>query len=204
MLVIGLVGGIASGKSRVAEMFQQLGAEVIRADQLGHQVLEQPDVRRSLQERWGESVFLQNGKVDRGAVGRLVFSGTPAGSRDLKFLESVTHPRIAELMRQQLRELEHRGDVPAVVLDAAILLEAGWRPLCDTVLFVEADREQRLERAYRRGWSPAELSARESAQLSLEEKRKLADGVIDNSGSLDHTFAQIQQFWHALDLSPPS
>jgi dephospho-CoA kinase len=105
-------------------------------------------------------------------------------------------------MKEKFQEFAERA-VPAVVLDAALLVEAGWSKLCDKIVFVDAERVQRLQRACQRGWTPDGFNARESAQLSVEEKRKLADGVIDNSGSIDHTFAQVQQFWHSLGLPTP-
>jgi dephospho-CoA kinase len=204
MLVIGIIGGVASGKSRVADAFGQLGARVIRADEVGHEVLREPGVEQSLRARWGEAVFDAGGRIDRAAVARRVFSDSPAGEEDRRYLESVTHPRIAEAMRAQLREWEQQGDVPAAVLDAAVLLEAGWHQMCDKLVFVDASRDVRVKRAGQRGWSVTEVEARESAQLSLEEKRKVADWVIDNSGSMDHTFAQVKQFWQSLDLVPPN
>jgi dephospho-CoA kinase len=203
MLVIGLVGGIGSGKSTIAEYFEQLGAKVIRADEIGHEVLATSEVEAALREHWGADIFGLDGRIDRTKVAQRVFASPPSGPRELEFLESITHPRIGARIRQQLQEFAACPDVPAVVLDAAILLETGWAEHCDKIVFVEADKEQRLKRAYRRGWTSEQLSARESSQLSLEEKRKLADWVIDNSGSLDHTFAQIHQVWHAFDLSPP-
>lgn len=203
MRVIGLVGGIASGKSSVADMFRQLGAKVIQADQIGHEVLGEPDVAEALRRRWGSRILDARGGIDRRAVAGIVFAPPPGDPRELRFLESITHPRIAERMRKQISDFNQAGDVPAVVLDAAMLLEAGWEPLVDKIVFVDAEREHRLQRAYRRGWTGEDFMAREAAQLSLQEKRKLADWVIDNAQSFDHTFAQVQQFWHSLDLPPP-
>jgi dephospho-CoA kinase len=200
MLVLGLVGGIGSGKSTVADFFEQLGAKVIKADQIGHEVLTTVEVESALRQRWGNTIFGLDGRIDRKKVAERVFAPPPTGPQELAFLESITHPQIGSRIRQQLQEYAASGNVQVVMLDAAILLESGWGEHCDHILFVEADKEQRLQRAFRRGWTAEQLAARESAQLSLEEKRKLADWVIDNSGSLDHTFAQLQQIWHSLDL----
>jgi dephospho-CoA kinase len=200
MLVIGLVGGIASGKSRVAEQFERLGATVLRADAIGHEILRRPEVEEALRRRWGKAVFDSHGRIDRSAVAQIVFGSTP---EHLQFLESVTHPLIGQVMHTRLVEIAGRGDIPAVVLDAAVLLEAGWNRFCDRIVFVDAKREQQIERACRRGWSVTDLASREAVQLSLEEKRKVADWVIDNSGTIDHTFAQVKQFWNSLDLPPP-
>jgi dephospho-CoA kinase len=203
MRVIGVVGGIGSGKSCVAEQFARLGAQVIRADEIGHEVLRSPDVRDALSRRWGPAVLASDGQIDRAAVARIVFDRSAAGQAELRFLESVTHPRIEASMRARLDQLARQGNVPAVVVDAAVLLEAGWDRMCDVLVFVDASRAQRIARVCGRGWTAADIASREAAQLSVEEKRKVADGVIDNSGSIDHTFAQVQQFWQSLHLSPP-
>jgi dephospho-CoA kinase len=201
MRVIGIVGGVASGKSRVAEGFARLGARIIRADEIGHEVLREPDVKRALRDRWGTEVFGSDGEVDRAAVAGRVFG--PGQEEERRYLETLTHPRITAAMQAQLDQWRRDGGVPAAILDAAVLLEAGWHRMCDKIVFVEAGREERFKRASRRGWSEAEFASREAAQISLQEKRKLADGVIDNSGSIDHTFAQVRQFWQSLDLFPP-
>lgn len=203
MWVIGIVGGVASGKTRVAEQFARLGAHIIQADLLGHAVLREREVIAQLHVRWGDRVLNAGGEIDRAAVARIVFAPSEGGREELRFLESVTHPRIAQRMSEEIAEQRALGTVPAVVLDAAILLEAGWGRLCDRIVYVDVARAERLARARQRGWSEAEFAAREASQLSLKEKRKVADGVIDNAGSIDHTFAQVQQFWQSLNLSRP-
>ena len=201
MLVVGIVGGIASGKSAVATAFEQLGAAVIHADRIGHEVINEPSIRESLSERWGERVFAADGSVNRKAVANIVFGPPPEGPRELRFLESLTHPRISEGIRQRIRELARQG-VPVVVLDAPVLLEAGWARHCDRIIFIDVERGERLRRAQERGWSETQFAAREAVQLSLEEKRKVADEVIDNSAAFDHTLSQIQHFWRSLIIPP--
>jgi dephospho-CoA kinase len=198
VVIIGIVGGIASGKTIVAECFQRLGAEVIEADRLGHEVLDEPEVRAALRARWGDAVFTGDGRVDRKAVARIVFGPPPQGPAELAFLEELTHPRIGCRMRQRLAELASRPELRAVVLDAPVLLEAGWDEFCDKIVFVEAPRRIRLQRARQRGWTEAEFAAREAVQKSLDEKRNCADWVIDNSLSPPEAFRQVQQFWHSL------
>ena len=201
MIVVGLVGGIASGKSAVAAAFEQLGAAVIHADRIGHEVINEPSIRKSLLERWGERVFAADGSVNRKAVANIVFGPPPEGPRELRFLESLTHPRIGDGIRRQVRELARQG-VQVVVLDAPVLLEAGWARHCDRIVFIDVDRQDRLHRAQQRGWTEGQFAAREAAQLSLQEKRKVADEVIDKSASFDHTLSQIQQFWRSLIIPP--
>jgi dephospho-CoA kinase len=201
MIVVGVVGGVASGKSSVTDALGKLGAAIIHADRIGHEVLKEPAVVESLRERWGERVFGADGLVDRKAAASIVFGPPPEGPRELRFLESLTHPRIDARIHEPIRQLS-KDRKAVTVLDAPVLLEAGWARHCDRILFVEVDRAERLRRAYQRGWSEAEFAAREAAQLSLEEKRKVADEVIDNSASFDHTLAQIQQFWRSLNIPP--
>ena len=210
MTVVGIVGGIASGKSAVAELFRQRGAAVIHADQIGHEVLDEPDVVQRLRERWGDRILGSDGRVSRSAIASIVFGASPDGPRasptggtaELRFLESATHPRIEARILQRIAELEH-GGTPVIVLDAPILLEVCWERLCDRIYFVEVDREERLRRALQRGWTAAQFAAREATQLPLAAKRKVADQVLDNSASIDHTLAQIQQLWRSLVTTPP-
>jgi dephospho-CoA kinase len=198
MRIIGVVGGVASGKSLVTKQLQELGAGVLDADCAGHQVLESPAVRRAALRRWGERVFGADGRVDRGALAAVVFGPAPDGPRELKYLEELTHPRIGRLLARQAAELAKGGNVAALVLDAPLLLEAGWEKLCDRIVFVDAPREVRLARALARGWSETQFAARENAQKSLDQKRMRADVIIDNSGSPEATKTHVARFWHSL------
>jgi dephospho-CoA kinase len=199
MVTIGIVGGIASGKTAVAECFERLGAEVLQADRLGHEVLRDPIIRQAIHERWGKRVFDEQGEVDRAAIAQIVFGPPPDGPIQRAFLEQLTHPRITQRAEQRIAELAQSGAAKAVVLDAPLLMEAGWDKFCDTIVGVTAPRRERLRRAHQRGWTEADFVAREAAQESLDEKLKRADWVIDNSRSPDDTFRQVQEFWHSLD-----
>jgi dephospho-CoA kinase len=197
MMLIGVLGGIASGKSVVAARLSQLGAEILDADRIGHEVLEKPEVKAALTQRWGTQILDGRGRVDRGRVARLVFAAPPQGPEELAFLEHWTHPRIGQRLQQRLAELARDGRVTAAVLDAPVMIKAGWDKLCDRILFVEAPPEQRLARARLRGWSETEYAAREAVQESLAEKRSRADVIIDNSSSLEFTCAQVDRFWRS-------
>jgi len=199
MVIIGILGGIASGKTFVAQQFGRLGASVIDADRVAHEVLNDTDVQRAIRLRWGDAVFDSEGNVDRAAVSKIVFETTAAGAQELAHLEQLTHPHIRDRIQQRTAELAAARETKAVALDAAVLLKAGWREFCDKIVFVEAPENQRLMRARRRGWSETDFSAREAAQESLDEKRKYADWVIDNGISAEHTFAQVQRIWHSLN-----
>ncbi|MCA9214115.1 MAG: dephospho-CoA kinase [Planctomycetales bacterium] len=196
MIVVGIVGGIASGKSVVAREFQSLGAKSIDVDRVGHEVLTEPDVIQTLTERWGTRVVV-DGQLDRQAIARIVFAEN-TGAAELAFLESVSHPKIANRVREELVKLEEQGTV-MVILDAALLLKAGWDQMCDNIVFVDVDRETRIDRAVKgRGWTREEYNQREQSQLPLAEKRAKADILIDNSRGLDETRLQVRDVWERL------
>ncbi len=187
--VIGLTGAIGGGKSQVAGLLGKKGAVVIDADRVGHEVLKHPEVRRQVIERFGAGVAEHGpdaaaspGSINRQALGSIVFAARSA----LDDLEAIVHPR----MRRQFEAIidceSVRGRAPAVVLDAAVLLEAGWDDLCDLVVFVDASQPIRLQRvAHGRGWTAEVLQAREAAQWPREHKLNRADSVIHNDSSLE-------------------
>jgi dephospho-CoA kinase len=195
MKTIGLVGGVASGKSLVARMLVELGAGLLDADRTGHAVLaEDTEVREALRNRWGDEVFHPDGTVNRAAIARRVFDDDGTARADREFLEGLLHLRI----RRRLKRL--RGDFaaegkPAVALDAPVLLEAGWGPMCDILVMVDVPREVRLKRALERGWSEAEFDRREAAQWPIEDKRRAAQVTISNAGTEDELSEAVQKFW---------
>lgn len=201
MLVVGVIGGIASGKSFVCQEFEKLGARCLRADEAGHQVLQDSTVQSLLRARWGAEVFAVDGQIDRAAVARIVFAHTTSGEAERRFLEQVTHPRIQQHLQAQMNEWREQGDVPVVMLDAALLLEAGWDRWCDALVFVDSTWEQRVARVACRGWTAADLQAREAAQLPLDVKRQRATYHVDNSATLAATKARVQEIWQALARS---
>lgn len=197
MQVIGLLGGVASGKSLVARQLARLGAGVLDADRAAHDVLRMPEIEAAARARWGPGIFGPDGRVDRARLARIVFAETVAAEQERKYLEQLTHPEIGRRLGQQAKRLDATGMVVAV-LDVPLLLEAGWDKLCDTLVFVDAPRPLRLARAQKRGWSEKDFTAREGVQESLDSKRARADVVVDNSGSPEHTRAQVERFWHSL------
>jgi len=182
--VVGLIGGIGSGKSYVAGLLSKRGAVVINADAVGHEVLEEPEIRRQIVARFGPGVMRtvqaggsEHGLIDRRALGSLVF----ADRRALHDLERIVHPVMRSRFIEVIERERRRGVAPAVVLDAAILLEAGWEDLCDRIVFVDASWPVRLSRVARsRGWSAEVLRARDAAQWSCESKKAMAHVVLTN------------------------
>lgn len=195
--IIGLLGGVASGKSLVAKQFVDLGAGLLDGDRAGHEVLTWPDVKQAVRNRFGERVFDCDGQIDRRKLAGVVFRPSLEGRQDLTALEQITHPKIGDLLRRQAADLVQRG-TRVGVLDAPVMLKAGWDKLCGKLLFVDAPRELRYERARQRGWSQEEFAAREAVQEAVDVKRDRADLVIDNSGTPEDTRAQVERLWQSL------
>jgi dephospho-CoA kinase len=198
--VIGLVGGVAAGKSTVAAEMARLGAAVIDGDGIGHQVLRMPIVRRAVRRRWGAEVFSPDGQVDRAALGKIVF-GSPA---ELAALNGILSPRIRRQIQRQIAAAKKSSAVTAIVLDAAILFEAGWDDLCSTVVFVRAPASGRARRAAAaKGWDRASWRRREIAQISLDMKRLKSDHIVDNSSGVPRLRDQVRRLFlgivHAAD-----
>jgi dephospho-CoA kinase len=198
MILIGILGGVASGKSEVSRRLRSLGAAVLDADRVGHAVLREAEVRQAVQRRWGEAVLDAAGEIDRRKVAEIVFAVAPESRAELTFLEQLTHPLIGQRLQEQLAEL-HREGVRAAVLDAPVMLKAGWDRLCQRIVFVDAPRDVRLARARQRGWTEADFAAREAAQEPLETKRSRADVTLDNSLTRRHLYTQVDRFWRSLD-----
>lgn len=177
--VLGLVGGIGSGKSFIAHLFSLHGAIVLDADGYGHDALKQPEIKTKISDIWGEAVFdADTSEVNRKALGKIVFACSTAKSK----LEALVFPYIETRIRTTLAAAEKMEAIPLAILDAAIMLETGWHTQCQAVVFVDAPLEVRLQRVAKRGWDAAELKRREAAQWPLEKKKALCQFVIENSG----------------------
>lgn len=206
--VIGLTGGIASGKSTVSEALQGLGATIIDADAITREV-QAPgsEALEEIRREFGDGVIAPDGTLDRRKLGQIVFSS----EQSLQTLNSIIHPRVIERTKQTLRRLAEsappRGPTPIAVVDAPLLLEAGVDSIVDEVWVVALPRDQQAERLMKReGYSPDEAFMRIDSQMPLEEKEKRADRVIDNSGTVEETKEQVFTFWRSLErrLSSPS
>jgi dephospho-CoA kinase len=188
--VIGLVGGIGAGKSRVSDVLAKRGGRIVAGDPLGHEALKQKNVIALVVERWGRDVLDADGQVNRRKLGAIVF----ADDEDRQELEGIVHPWIGQQLHEQLHAAKSDPNVPFAVLDAAIMLEAGWQAACDLLVYIHAPRLERLQRATSRfGWSPQEYAARERAQMSLTEKAQRCDYALDNSGSLEQLESQVNR-----------
>jgi len=193
MKVIGLTGGIGTGKSTVSRFLAELGATIIDADKLGHEAFK-PDTEawREVVAAFGKQIVTANGTIDRKKLGAIVFSNPQARVR----LNKIMHPKIYNLVKAQLEEYR-RQEVPAAVLEAPLLLEAGWTPLVDEVWVTTAPEATALERLRKRnGLSEAESLARIRTQLPTEERVKQANVVIDTDCGLVELKAKVKELWH--------
>lgn len=194
-IVIGLTGGIASGKSTVAAMFAELGAAVISADRIAREVVEPAEpALEEIRAAFGPEVFLPDGRLDRRRLGSIVF----ADPERRRALEAILHPRIRARMREQIEGAARDGR--PVVAEIPLLFESpASQALVDVTVVVYVDREQQLQRLMTRdGLSRQEAEGRLAAQLPLDEKARRADYVIDNRHDLKRTREQVQRVWEEL------
>jgi dephospho-CoA kinase len=196
--VIGLIGGIGAGKSTAAQCFERRGGKVIDADTIGHRALEQPDIIAKIAQRWGDCVKQADGSLDRRAIGRIVF----ANPAERNALEEMVFPFIGETCKKEIAAAFHDPAVPFVVLDAAIMMEAGWNEIADWIVYLDAPREIRLARvAARSGWTNDDLAAREAAQWPEEKKKAGADAVLFNATGSEELQSQVDRLlaqWQLL------
>jgi dephospho-CoA kinase len=193
--VIGLTGGIASGKSAVARVLRELGAPVVDADELARQVVEpgQPAYQDIVRE-FGREVLAPDGTLDRRRLADIVFADDARRRR----LGQITHPRIAQLAQAETAAHAARG-APIVVYEAALLVENGIHRALDGLIVVKATPEQQVARAAARDRTGADAArARLGSQLPLEAKLAVATHVIDNTGTPEETRRQVERLWREL------
>jgi dephospho-CoA kinase len=199
--VIGLIGGIGSGKSAVARsLAARQNYTLVDADSLGHEVLKQADVIQQIKKRFGENVLNERDEIDRSQLARRVFGTDAVSNIAREDLNRIVHPGIGAKIQQQIQQAfesaeREPGRVQGILLDAAILLETGWAEFCDAIVFVDASPEVRENRVREtRGWTQADWKKREDSQLSLEHKKNAAHAIINNSQNLDLAVDELEQF----------
>ncbi len=195
MRVIGLTGGIASGKSLVSQRLAELGATVIDADKLGHEsYCRGTQTYDALVQAFGKDIVGPDGEIDRRALGATVFGDEEARRQ----LQTIVWPALRRLARERLEAMRAQG-VPIVVLEAAVLIEADWLDLVDEVWLVTASPETARRRMIERnGLSPEQADARMRAQLTNEQRRPHAQVVIENDGTIEELRAKVDAAWARL------
>jgi dephospho-CoA kinase len=190
--IIGILGGIASGKSTVAAEFGKLGCAVISADAIAHDLLKEESVQKELVQQFGWEILLPSGQIDRAKLAQLVF----ADAEKLCALNKVIHPRVLERTEELIAKYNHCRPTQAIVLDMPLLVEVGWANRCDRLVFVKCDRPQRERRARQAGLlNEQEIKIREKFQISLDKKAELADNTVDNNSDFSTLVRQIQDIF---------
>ena len=194
--VIGLTGGIATGKSSVSEILSEMGAMIIDADKVGHQMyLPDTEAWQDILDTFGKDLLLPDRTIDRPKLGGIVFNDKEA----LKKLNQIVHPKMYKNFEEQIASHRKKtGDQGVVVLDAAILIEANWLPLVDEVWVVVADSDIIIARLLAKGFTEEHARSRISSQLSDEERRKHADVVIENNGDIPQLRARLVEEWKKM------
>lgn len=196
---IGLTGGIACGKSTVANLLVRRGARLIDADQIAREVvLPGSPALGHIVERFGQAVLQEDGSLHRKKLGEIIFADQAARRE----LEAILHPIIRQSMREQLASFQQADPEKLVVVDIPLLYESKLESMVDDVLVVYVPRDIQLERLMTRdGLTVEQAEGRLAAQIPIEEKRALADFVIDNSGTLEQTEREVEAFWKGMGLS---
>jgi dephospho-CoA kinase len=195
MKVIGLTGGIGSGKSTILQYLAELGAIIMDADKVGHEVF-QPGTEgwNDVVATFGKEVIDAAGEVDRKKLGEIVFNSPEA----LHKLNQIVHPRAHEIAKSRLNEYRQQG-VEVVVFEVILLIEAGWTDLVNEVWVAVADEDTVVKRLKRqRGMSEEEILARIHSQMTQEEWIKHADVVVENNGDIDELKAKVKELWEKL------
>jgi dephospho-CoA kinase len=201
MLRVGLTGGIASGKSTVAEMLRERNVPVLEADPLGHELLEPGQAAyEEVVRDFGKEVLDPNGKVSRSKLGGIVFADAQKRAR----LNQILHPRIQDVVRKWFAALDGPDAPELAVVEAALIIEAGYNKELDKVIVCWCRPEQQIERLEERGLAVEDARRRIAAQMPMEEKRRLADEQIDCSGSIEETKRQVFAVLERLQQSPAS
>jgi dephospho-CoA kinase len=186
--IIGILGGICSGKSTAAAEFAKLGCEVIDADEIVHELLEKKTIREKIVGIFGRAVVDSEGKIDSRKLADIVF----ADADKLSSLNKIIHPFVLERTEELIEKYNRQSQVKAIVLDMPLLAEVGWAKRCDKLIFVDCKRQLRINRAKKLGiFDENQLKIRENFQISLDNKVSITDNTIDNNSGFSALAKQI-------------
>lgn len=196
MLKVGLTGGIATGKSTVADIFKNFGAKLVDADELAREILKKDEpAYKSIISQFGNQILQDDGEIDRAKLGKIVFSNP----EDLKILNNITHPQIVENEDEICKNIIKENPDSIIIVNAALLIEAGTFHRFDKIILVYALVETQIDRLVKRNClDKNQAIARIKSQMSFEEKRRFADFIVDNDGELQRTIQQCEQIYSEL------
>ncbi len=186
--IIGILGGVASGKSTVAAEFAKLGCKVIDADKIVHELLQKTVVKDKITGLFGQAILDSAGKIDHRKLAEVVFTDADK----LSSLNKITHPFVLERVEEFIELYNRQGGIKAIVLDMPLLAEVGWAERCDRLIFVDCKPKLRIERAKKmRGLDENQIKIRENFQISLDNKAALADNAINNNSDFQALVRQV-------------
>jgi dephospho-CoA kinase len=185
--IIGILGGIGSGKSTVASELRKLGCEVIDADKIAHKALDRKRIKRKIIGLFGETILGPSGRIDRKKLSDIVF----ADADKLSSLNKIIHPLVLRRTEELIERFRCQDQVKAIVLDMPLLVEVGWAKRCDKLIFVDCKRRLRVNRARKMGFDENQIKIREKFQISLDKKASMADNLINNNSDFTALVRQI-------------
>ncbi|MDT8300225.1 MAG: dephospho-CoA kinase [Sedimentisphaerales bacterium] len=189
--VIGILGGIGSGKSTIAAEFAKLGCKVIDADRIAHELLQEPPVREKVVGLFGQAVLDSSGKIDRRKLAEIVF----ADDHMLASLNRIIHPLVLQRTQEFIERFKNQNQIKAIILDMPLLVEVGWHKKCDKLIFVDCEQKLRQERAKKKGFDKKQIKIRENFQISLDNKASLADNTIENNSDFSAIAKQVTEIF---------
>ena len=194
-LIVGILGGIGSGKSTAAAEFAKLGCAVIDADKIAHELLLDADVKRQLIDAFGEEISEKNGLINHAELADIVFRSNENVAR----INDIIHPLVFDRTNKLIEQYKRQEKAQLIILDAPLLVEAGWVKMCDKLVFIDCDPKIRAQRAEKKGLSGKnQLKKREKFQISLDTKAKLAHYTICNNSGLSALADQVACIFSTL------
>ena len=192
---IGILGGICSGKSTVAAELVKLGCKAIDADRIAHEVLQEKAVKDRIVGIFNNTILDSSGQIDRRKLADVVFTG----SDKLSLLNGIVHPFVLARVEQLIRQYSRDPKVKAIVLDMPLMLEVGWNKRCDRVIFIDCERQLRVERAKKMGlFDENEFKIRENFQISLDSKVDIADNIVNNNSGFSALVRQVTDIFSCV------
>jgi dephospho-CoA kinase len=193
--IIGILGGVGSGKSTVAAEFAKLGCACIDADEIAHELLKKSNVKKKVVACFGKAILNPAGKISRRRLAGIAF----ASARNLAALNRIIHPLVFKGVRKLIKKANGQNRVKAIVLDMPLLMEVGWAKRCDKLIFVKCRQKIRAKRAKKMGiLNLAALKKRENFQISLDKKETIADNTIDNNSGFSALARQVTDIFSGI------
>lgn len=198
MKVIGLTGGIATGKSSAEEIFRQLGAYVIDADKIVHELYRRDEIKQSIRQMFGESIFDESGSLDRKKLAGIIFSDF----QKRKMLEEFIHPKVNDFINSWIKDIGNKQKDAIIIVSVPLMIETGSYKNYQKIIVVYAPKQMQIERLLKKGYSYEEALGRINAQMDIDEKLRYADYVIMNTADLEHLRKEVERVFDEIKKDP--